>query len=44
MLRKMQELKGFAIGAKDGDIPEKLSLAYEAKLDGHYREPNYWWC
>lgn len=24
--------------------PEKLSLAYEAKLDGHYGEPNYWWC
>lgn len=108
MLRKMRELKGFAIGAKDGDIgevndfdfddknwtvrylaadsqrwlprrkvfispqwiahvdwknsnlyvnlsghaiksgpvydPEKLILAYEAKLDGHYGEPSYWWC
>lgn len=71
MLRKMRDLKGFAIAAKDGDIgeandcifddknwtvrylvtksgpeydPDGLSRAYEAKLYGHYGEPNYWWC
>ena len=46
MLRKIMDFKGFAIGAKDGDIGEAndwLSRAYEAKLYGHYCEPNYWW-
>jgi hypothetical protein len=34
MLRKMKDLKGFSIGARDGDIGEANDFIFDEKLDG----------